>query len=113
MKIEITGVDKSRKDAIQQACFKEWGFEEEDWICDEYYSNDKLDMEVSAESFLCPGESESDFAKRISKEIWKANDTFCPVTIQALNLEELPYNRHAMDKEVYKKIKENQNSPSK
>ena len=106
MKIEIEEFDESKKDAIQQACFEEWSFEAGEWFCFERHTDEVRCMEASAQGNLCGGEEEGEFAERISKVIWKANGAFCPVTVKAIYLDELPYESYTMDEEDYAKAME-------
>ena len=101
MKIEIEGFDESKKDAIQQACLEEWNFESDDWFC-----NDVHCMEATTQGWLCGGEDEDEFSDRISKAIWKANGVFCPITVNALNMEATPYEAYTKDEEDYAKTME-------
>ena len=113
IKIEITGVNESRKEAIQQACSEEWSFDDDDWQCNDGLIPSVLSMEVTGLGFLCGGETENDFAQRISKTIWEANGTFCPITVNAFNLDELPYEHYEMGKDIYQKAMKNPVSPSR
>ncbi len=106
MKIEIEGFDESKKDAIQQACLEEWSFEKDDWFCFERQSDDMRCMEAVTQGHLCGGEDEDEFSDRISKVIWKANGAFCPITVNALNMEATPYEAYTKDEEDYAKAME-------
>lgn len=109
MKLEIAGFDESRKEAIQQACFEEWSFEQSDWFCFERHTDGMRCMEATAQGNLCGGEDEGEFASRISKVIWKANGAFCPVTVNAVYMEDLPYESYTMDEDDYAKAMEVEN----
>lgn len=106
MRVTVEGFDEPRKEAIQQACLEEWSFEADDWFCFERHTDDVRCMEASAQGNLCGGEGEDEFARRISKVIWKANGAFCPVTVKAVYMEELPYETYTMDEEDYAKAME-------
>ncbi|NLX96906.1 MAG: hypothetical protein GXY83_12080 [Rhodopirellula sp.] len=57
-----------------------------------------------AESQLCGGETEEEFALRISKAIFQANQGPCIVRVDAIYLEELPYETYEHGPEDYDRV---------
>ena len=47
------------------------------------------------------GESEEEFAARVTHAVWKANGGYCEVEVTATYLEELPYTTHELDEDDY------------
>ena len=75
MSVEIIGFRPDRTDAIEAAANQEWNFA--DWFISEET------LFASAEGSLCGGESEEDFAERLSLAVWRANGEYCDVTVNA------------------------------
>lgn len=103
MVASITGYNPKKRRAIIKAVKKEWPFKsaatftlagEPDQISFEY-----------AESSLCGGEGEEEFADRLAKAVWKANDGYCEVTVHATYLDEEPLEAHIRDEEDYERLK--------
>jgi hypothetical protein len=104
MSVEITSFQPERTDAITAAAGEEWPFD--DW--NEYEGK----LTASAEDSLCGGESEEEFAERLSLAIWKANTGFCEVTVRATYLEELPYEEHCLGEDDYTRLMTSANTPN-
>jgi hypothetical protein len=96
MTVEISGHDPEKEAAIQAAATKEWPFD--DWICSEG------NMRASAQDSLCGGETEEEFAERLSIAIWHANGYFCEVIVNATYLENQPYEIHSLDEDDYERL---------
>ena len=103
-KIEIEEFDESRKKQIQQACMEEWGFEKDDFFCFERHADGVRCMEAVAQHSLCGGETEEEFSERMAEAIWKANGGYCRTTVNAMYLEEVPYEAYVMDEDNYEEI---------
>ena len=97
MTVTIEKFNKKKEAAITSAAGEVWPFN--DWMVDD----DK--MVAAAESRLCGGESEEEFAEKLAKAIWRANGKYCPVEVNATYLEEIPYETHTLDKGVYDLLK--------
>jgi hypothetical protein len=103
MRIQITDFDESNLLEIEKACLAEWPFESE-----------SFSVEVDAKSVqtltgngigsLCGGEDEDEFSDRLAKAIWKANGRYCEVGVQALYLEELPYEHYDRGEDDYERL---------
>ena len=90
MQVIVKKFDMDRINEIKEACKNEWSFEDMD-----IYQMDADPMIIgNAEDNLCSGETEDEFADRISAAIWKANNGYCPITVRAMYLEDLPYEIH-------------------
>ena len=83
---------KSIRDAVQQ----EWQID--DW----FVANGEIYVEGA--SSLVGGETEDEFADRLSKAIWRANEGYCPVMVVAINLEDLPHETHLRDEEDFERL---------
>jgi hypothetical protein len=99
MSITIGGFHTDRGDAIVEAASQEWPFA--DW-----WGGGDLDSELhaSAESSLCGGEGEEEFADRLARAVWEANGGFCEVTVDATYLESLPFETHWRDEDDYERL---------
>ena len=96
MMITINDMAPDRKDAIEEAARGEWDFGD----CYEGGSS----MTLSGDGRLGAGESEDDFAQRITKAIWQTNGQFCSVEVTATYLESLPYETYQLDKNDYDRL---------
>ena len=102
MNVTIDGFALTRKQRIIDACREEWEFEPDSF--DTYVEVAGMPptrLTTFGRSSLCGGESESEFADRLSAAVWRANGGFCEVTVAATFLEELPYESHVRDEEDY------------
>jgi hypothetical protein len=100
MSVTIKGDDPERTEEIKAAADEEWGFEE--WLT----HNEALF--ASSDGSLCGGETEEEFAERISKAIWQANGSFCDVTVNATYMEELPCESYSLDEKDYHRLVTNE-----
>jgi len=96
MRVEISGFSASRVEGVKKAAEEEWPFDT--WA--EY----KGELSSYAESSLCGGETEEEFADRLAKAVWAANNGFCLLTIDATYLHELPYETHIRDEFDYERL---------
>ena len=95
MHFTIHGFEKSKGRAIIKAINKEWPLDNNMTSrCDQ----DKPHLECSGENNLCGGESENGFTERMAKTIFKANGKPCQVSIQATDLQEVPYTTYNFPK---------------
>lgn len=62
-------------------------------------------MTLSGDGQLCGGESEDEFAERITKAIWQANGQFCSVEVCATYLEDLPCEQYQLDRDDYDRLR--------
>ena len=97
MMITVSNLAPDRKDAIEEAARAEWDFGD----CYEGEGS----MTLSGRGSLGGGESEDQFAERITKAIWQANGHFCAVEVTATYLESLPYETYQLDKDDYDRLK--------
>ena len=97
MQVLIDNVQEDRIPNIKEAAEQEWKFH--DWTQGE--QNSPTNLAAYGEGSLCGGESEEEFTDRLACAIWKANGKFCQVTVQATDLEDLPFESHERDEEDY------------
>ena len=92
MFVTIEKFDAAKRDAIVIAAHEEWPFEDMGQFGDpkEYISG-------TGQGSLCGGETEEEFAARITKAIFSANGKPCKVSVTATNLEDLPFNVYEFD----------------
>lgn len=101
MSVEISGYDPAKAKEIQSAAEAEWPFD--DWSCAGVEEPGEM-MHASAQGNLSGGESEEVFTERLSLAIWRANDKFCHVAVDATHLENLPYETHVLDESEYARL---------
>lgn len=106
--VEIEEPDNSKLEKIKKACCEEWEFDIEAFQ-DFERGNGAKGIEAVAQSRLCGGETEDEFAARMAEAIWIANGGYCRVVVNTLYLEELPYTAYPMEEEEYKEIMEDNN----
>jgi hypothetical protein len=98
MSLEIEEFDPKRIRAIENAAEDEWGFE--DW---EEFKGSRCS---TSEGNLCAGETEEEFADRLTAVIWHANgDKPCKVQVIATYLEDLPTEVHCRSEEDWPRLK--------
>ena len=97
MHIKISGHVVGMTKAIKTAANSEWEFD--DWF--EYDGK----LSAGADGNLCGGETEKQFAERVSVAVWKANEKFCNVEINATYLQELPYETYSLDEDDFERLK--------
>jgi hypothetical protein len=102
MSVEISGHDPAKATEIRAAAEEEWPFD--DWRGCPWDESQGTAMHASAQHQLCGGESEEQFTERLSVAIWRANDGFCEVVVNATYLEELPYEIHSLDQADYERL---------
>ena len=97
MSVRITGADPGRVDAVKQAAEAQWPFE--DWLLDR-----EGVLTASAEDRLCGGETDEEFAQRLTQAIWAANGGFCHVEVNATYLEDLPCETYCFGQDDYRRL---------
>jgi hypothetical protein len=102
MSVEISGHDPVKAAEIRAAAEEEWPFD--DWWGCPWDETQGTAMHTSGQHQLCGGESEEQFTERLSVAIWRANDGFCEVVVNATYLEELPYEIHSLDQSDYARL---------
>ena len=96
MMITISDMAPDRKDAVEAAARAEWDF-------GDCYEGEGC-MTLSGNGQLGGGESEDEFAQRITRAIWQANGQFCSVEVCATYLESLPCETYQLDKSDYDRL---------
>ena len=77
MSIEVSGHDPAKVAEIQAAAEQEWPFDNWWFAGDE----DAATMHASGQDSLCGGETEEQFTERLSLAIWRANGSYCHVSL--------------------------------
>ena len=100
MSVEVSGHDSAKVAEVQAAAEQEWPFA--DW----WFAGDDnaATMHASGQDNLYGGETEEDFAERLSLAIWRANTGYCRVSVDATYLENLPYETHGLDEADYARL---------
>jgi len=114
MEFIVTGYIKENEDDILEAISSIWEVD-----CDDFYKSYATEESIKAinaktgldlphtylsidgENFLYGGESEQDFSERAILKIWKANGSFCHISICATYLEEIPYEQYDFKYDKY------------
>ena len=96
MSVTITGAAPGRFDPIMAAASAEWGF-------DGWYSHQGV-LTASGNAQLFGGETEDQFAERLTKAIWKANGGPCRVDVTATYLDELPCESYSLGAGDYDRL---------
>lgn len=105
MIVQVTAFESSRRKSIEKACCEEWPFEPEGFSVEKNGDN-ALVLMARAPGSLCGGESEEEFTDRLAIAIWKANQSYCEVEVQAFYLEDLPYEQHVREEDDYQRLME-------
>jgi len=109
MSVTISGYAPEAEEAIKEAAMDDWEFEHDRWTKSQM-NDGRIGLSCHAESYLCFGESEQTFTRRLIREIWAANGGFCEVTVQATCLEEVPYKEYSLDRNDYERWKQESES---
>lgn len=100
--ITIEDVCPTRCDAIKEAVNVVWRFN--DWF-DRKTAEALFELTASNDGSLAGGESEKELAQELVEAVWKANGKFCPVTVDATCLTDLPYESCSFEEEDYQRLK--------
>ena len=96
MSVTITGALPDRFDPIMAAASAEWEFDDEN-------VNDGV-LTASGNAQLFGGETEEQFAERLTKAIWRANGGPCRVDLTATYLDELPCESYSLGAGDYDRL---------
>ena len=103
MLVQVREFNPARLNQIEMACSAEWPFEADEFSVETGTNNTRV-LTAKAFGTLCGGESDEEFTDRLAMAIWKANQGYCEVEVQALYLEDLPYEQHVREKEDYQRL---------
>lgn len=103
LRVQIIDFDESRLPKIEKACLVEWPFESEEFSV-EVDAKGGRTLTGNGIGSLCGGEDEDEFSDRLAKAVWVANERYCEVEVQALYLEELPYEHYDRGEEDYERL---------
>jgi hypothetical protein len=109
MSVELSGYDAAKAEEIQAAAVAEWPFDDW-WLAGAGEPGET--MHASAQSSLCGGESEEAFTERLSLAIWRANGSYCSVSVDATYLENLPYETHSLGQADYARLIQGEHDPN-
>lgn len=99
MTVYVEDFDAAEIKSIQKAANDEWpGLELR------HSEAEEGGLFGEAEHQLCGGETEEEFARRISKAIFLANQGPCVVRVDAMCLEDLPYETYGYGPEDYDEV---------
>jgi len=88
--VEIGGHDKNREKDVIKACMVEWNFREEDFSHHTAPDGKSNILEASAVGILYEDEDKDEFAQRLSRAVWRANNgVLCHVEVRAMGLESM------------------------
>ena len=96
MSVTITGADPDRFDPIMAAASAEWEF-------DDWYSHNGV-LTASGDAQLFGGETDQQFAERLTQAIWRANGGPCRVEVTATYLDELPCESYSLGAGDYDRL---------
>lgn len=97
MAVEIRGFRPEALEAVKAAAEEAWDF-------GEWYETDEGMVHSDGDGTLAGGESEAEFAERLGKAIWRANEAYCEVTVHATYMEDLPYETYSLTEEDYGRL---------
>lgn len=100
MTAEVKGYNKDKEDAIRDAFDDEWGV-------DDSWSGENS-VTFNGRNSLVGGEGEDEFACRLCRAIWRANEAFCDVEVRCVYLDDPPMEIYAFGEEAYEAWKEAQ-----
>ena len=102
MYVTITAFDDVTTPDIVEAVRREWPFGDPDVDRNDRGRPQKLSF--CGNGGLAGGDTEEEFALRLSKAVWAAHGDYCVVEVNATCLDDLPYNHHCLDEEEYEEI---------
>lgn len=98
MSVKISHYDPATTTAIKHAAETEWASFADDWFEHEHV------LTAHGEGSLGGGESDDEFAARLTHVIWHANGAFCEVVVTTTYLEDLPYEHYSLSSEDYERF---------
>jgi hypothetical protein len=96
MTITIKDARPEHHETIRTAIEEAWAVD--DWLV----TGDEI--LVMGDSSLGGGETEEEFADRVSAAIWRENEGFCLVVVNAVYMEVLPYESYCRDEDDYARL---------
>jgi hypothetical protein len=101
IRVEISGFRKQKIQDIKDAANKLWDFDWEDFIpnltCERLGWKPKYDLCGQGQCSLGGGVTNKEFAKNLTKVIFKANGKPCKVLVLTTDLEDLPTDSYKFD----------------
>ncbi len=96
MFVRIQGFCPRHVDEIIEAAEHQWPFEG--------WSKSDGQLTAAADSNLCGGMTESEFAEELVREIWAANGGFCTVDVSAIYMEDPPSEDYSFDEDDFQRL---------
>ena len=106
MQVKITQPKPLKVADIKAATEFEWDAFE-NWV--DTKDSSTMVLNSDGEGSLCTGETEAEFAERLTQAIWVTNGCFCPVDIAATYLDDLPCEAYSLDEDDYHRLMETDN----
>jgi hypothetical protein len=101
MYVEIDGYNPNLRAEIEDAASQEWTFDDWSALKGPLDKSDRIPtLTAGGRSNLCGGESEDEFAHRLTVAIFRANKGRCKVRVTATYLENLPCETYEFDEEI-------------
>ena len=106
MTLSVKNHDHKKRNAILKEACTEWNFDT-DVICvfKKDTPKENIFMEEAVNN-LCGGESEDEFAERISKSVMRANKGPCNVTVHTVCYENIPRETFDHNEELWEEMQE-------
>lgn len=103
--VKVAEYDQTCADAIMDALLDECNFDNStDWWSEVQDSGADQMINVSGRSSLTAGFTEEQFAKRIARDVFKANDGPCRVNVRATYLGDLPFDEYGFGPDEYAEL---------
>ena len=96
MFVRVRDYKPDRVPAIKEAAERVWPFE--GWL------QSPEELTACADSCLCGGQTEREFAEELAQEIWAAHQGFCPIDVTATFLEDLPHEDYYLEADDYQRL---------
>ena len=97
MQLRVEDLTEEQIDAVAEAIVPLWNWDEDSQFVD----TNSNQFSISGTSNLCGGESEQEFADRLSHAVWGALGEYHPIEITATYLENLPYETYTRSEDDY------------
>ena len=99
----IRGYEPEDREILKGLCMEEWEFEDAFETLPEQALDGRIELHMTGEGFLAGGESEEEFARRLSHNVWRGLGYYCEIEVRATYLEEIPYETHFQGPDEYEK----------
>jgi hypothetical protein len=108
MDIKISNYKSEKEEEIKKALSESWEGTIDVLIISPMtimpFKSEKRIIQLFGQSFLQGGECEEEFYFRVCDEIWKTNEAYCDIEIEATCLEEIPSNQYKSNSTMYNNL---------